>query len=96
MNRFIYYWGGLPSPSGLGLAGVLKTSLFLASSALGFGGLSRALRQRRPGGWLFLWLVLCYPLVYYIAFPHPRYRHPIEPELGILMLYVISEAKPRS
>jgi hypothetical protein len=36
--------------------------------------------------------------VYYFVFPHPRYRHPIEPELGILMLYVISEveAKERS
>jgi 4-amino-4-deoxy-L-arabinose transferase-like glycosyltransferase len=95
LNRFIYYWGGLPSPSGSGLAGVLKNSLFLASSVLAFWGLGRALRRRRPGAWLFLWLALCYPLVYYMAFPHPRYRHPIEPELGILALYVISEAKPR-
>ena len=95
LNRFIYYWGGLPSPSGFGLAGILKNSLFLASSVLAFWGLGRALRYRRPGAWLFLWLVLCYPLVYYVTFPHPRYRHPIEPELGILMLYVISEAKLR-
>jgi len=56
-------------------------------------GLGHALRQRRPGAWLFFWLILCYPAVYYAVFPHPRYRHPIEPELGILMVYVISEAK---
>lgn len=93
-KRFVYYWGGLPSPSGSEIAGVLKNSLFLASSVLAAWGLGRALRQHRPGAWLFLWLVLCYPLVYYITFPHPRYRHPIEPELGILILYVISEAKP--
>jgi 4-amino-4-deoxy-L-arabinose transferase-like glycosyltransferase len=95
LNRFIYYWGGLPSTTGSEVTGVLKNSIYLASSLLAFWGLGRALRRHRPGAWLFLWLILCYPLVYYITFPHPRYRHPIEPELGILMIYVISEAKPR-
>jgi 4-amino-4-deoxy-L-arabinose transferase-like glycosyltransferase len=92
-KRFIYYWDGLPD-TGSKLA-PLPNVLFLASSVLGFWGLGRALRQNRPGAWLFLWLILCYPLVYYVTFPHPRYRHPIEPELGILMIYVISEAQPR-
>ncbi len=93
-KRFVYYWDGLPSPSGSGAAaGTLKNAMFLASSVLAFWGLGRALRQRKPGAWLFFWLILCYPLVYYVTFPHPRYRHPIEPELGILILCVISETK---
>ncbi|HEX8816809.1 MAG TPA: glycosyltransferase family 39 protein [Terriglobales bacterium] len=95
LYRFVYYWGGQPSASGSELVRTLRNSIYLASSLLAFWGLGRALRQRRSGAWLFLWLVLCYPLVYYITFPHPRYRHPIEPELGILMIFVISEAKPR-
>ena len=94
-KRFVYYWGGLPSPTGSELSGALKNSLYFASTVLAFWGLGRALRRRSPGAWLFFWLVLTYPLVYYFVFPHPRYRHPIEPELGILILYVISEAKPR-
>ena len=93
IKRFIYYWDGLPHP-GSALA-PLANALFLTSSLLAFWGLGRALRQRRPGAWLFLWLILFYPLVFYIAFPHPRYRHPIEPELGILMVYIISEAEPK-
>jgi len=93
LKRFIYYWGGLPHPGSA--LGPLANALFLTSSVLAFWGLGRALRQRRPGAWLFLWLVLFYPLVFYIAFPHPRYRHPIEPELGILMVYIISEAEPK-
>ena len=93
LKRFIYYWDGLPH-AGSAMAG-LANALFLTSSVLAFWGLGRALRQRRPGAWLFLWLILLYPLVFYITFPHPRYRHPIEPELGILMLYVISEAEPK-
>jgi len=94
--RFLYYWSGLPGPTGAMFEGTVRNSLSLTSAVLAFWGLARALRQRRPGAWLFLWLVLCYPLVYYITFPHPRYRHPIEPELGILILYLISEAKSRS
>ncbi len=93
LKRFIYYWGGLPKTSESPVLGFLRNSLFLASSVLAVWGLGRALRQRKPGAWLFFWLVLSYPLVYYFVFPHPRYRHPIEPELGILMLYVISEVE---
>ena len=74
----------------------MKNSVFLASSVLAFWGLGRALRKRRPGAWLFFWLILCYPALYYVVFPHPRYRHPIEPELGILMVYVVSEAEKKS
>ena len=79
VKRFIYYWGGLPRSSKI--------------AALAFWGLGRALRRHRPGAWLFFWLLLTYPTIYYFVFPHPRYRHPIEPELGILIVYVISEAE---
>jgi hypothetical protein len=33
-------------------------------------------------------LILMYPILYYVVFPHPRYRHPIEPELAMLIMYV--------
>jgi len=93
IKRFIYYWNGLPHPGSA--MGPLANALFLTSSVLAFGGLGRALWQRRPGAWLFFWLILFYPLVFYLTFPHARYRHPIEPELGILMVYIISEAEPK-
>jgi 4-amino-4-deoxy-L-arabinose transferase-like glycosyltransferase len=96
MKRFIYYWGGVPRSSEIPALAPLKNSVFLASSVLAFWGLGRALRKRKPGAWLFFWLILSYPTLYYIVFPHPRYRHPIEPELGILMVYVISEAEKKT
>jgi len=73
-----------------------KNSLYLASSVLAFWGLGRALRKKQAGARLFFWLVLSYPAIYYVVFPHPRYRHPIEPELGILMVYIVSQAESRS
>ena len=93
LKRFIYYWGGVPRSSEIPALAPIKNSVFLASSVLAFWGLGRALRKRKPGAWLFFWLILSYPALYYVVFPHPRYRHPIEPELGILMVYVISEAE---
>jgi 4-amino-4-deoxy-L-arabinose transferase-like glycosyltransferase len=92
VKRFIYYWGGVPRLAENPALAPFKNSIFLASSVLAFWGLGRALRKHRPGAWLFIWLIVCYPLVFYFVFPHPRYRHPIEPELGILIVYVISEA----
>jgi 4-amino-4-deoxy-L-arabinose transferase-like glycosyltransferase len=95
LKRFIYYWAGVPRLSANPALAPLKNSVFLASTVLAFWGLGRALRTQRPGAWLFFWLILCYPGVYYAVFPHPRYRHPIEPELGILIVYVISEAQKK-
>jgi hypothetical protein len=39
--------------------------------------------------------VLTYPTLYYFVFPHARYRHPLEPELLILMVFLLSEATQR-
>jgi 4-amino-4-deoxy-L-arabinose transferase-like glycosyltransferase len=96
VKRFIYYWGGLPRSSEIPALAPFKNSVFLASSVLAFWGLGRVLHKRQPGTWLFFWLILIYPAVFYFVFPHPRYRHPIEPELGILIVYLISETELRS
>ncbi len=92
VKRFVYYWDGPPKATQPWWLGDVKNCLFLASSVLMFWGLARALRQRRPGAWLLLWLMLLYPAVYYIVFPSPRYRVPIEPEMAILVVFVLTEA----
>jgi 4-amino-4-deoxy-L-arabinose transferase-like glycosyltransferase len=94
LKRFVYFWAGLPRTGNWALT-PFANSLYLASSVLAIWGLVQALQKHRPGAWLFLWLMLSYPLVYYAVFVLPRYRHPIEPELLILMVYIISEAEPR-
>ena len=92
VKRFFYYWNGVPRPTS-SLAPVdFRTSAFLATSVLALWGLGRAIRQKRPGAWLFAGLVLTYPTVYYFVFPHARYRHPIEPELVILIVFLTFEA----
>lgn len=92
-RRFVYFWDDTPQGSQHPISGALRNSLFLASSVLAFWGMGHAIRRREVGRWLYAGLLFSYPLVYYVVFPHPRYRHPIEPEMVILAAYVVSETK---
>jgi 4-amino-4-deoxy-L-arabinose transferase-like glycosyltransferase len=84
-RRFLFFWAGLPR-QGLEQA---KNFLFLGSSLLAIGGLLLAVKRRVHGVFLFLTLVVFYPLIYYFTFPTPRYRHAIDPELVILAVFLI-------
>lgn len=95
-KRFVYFWAAPPKATQPWWMNPAKNSLFLASSVLTFWGLGRALRLRKPGAWLMLWLILLYPAVYYIVYPSPRYRVPIEPEMTILCVFVLAEARTKS
>ena len=92
LKRFVYYWAGTPKSTEPPWMSEVKNSLFLASSVLMFWGLFRALRQQRTGAWLLFWLILLYPAIYYFVYPGQRYRVPIEPEMTILCVYLLTEA----
>ena len=96
LKRFFYYWNGVPRETNSVAPVDFRTSGFLATSVLAVWGAIRALRQKRPGAWLFAGLIIFYPVIYYFVYPHARYRHPIEPELTILIVFLILEAMRRS
>jgi 4-amino-4-deoxy-L-arabinose transferase-like glycosyltransferase len=96
VRRFVYFWAGSPKDTQPWWMSEAKNSLFLAASVLMFWGLGRALRLRKPGAWLLLWLILLYPAVYYFVYCIPRYRHPIEPEMAILGVFLLTEAGKRT
>jgi 4-amino-4-deoxy-L-arabinose transferase-like glycosyltransferase len=95
LKRFFYYWNGVPRETSSTAPVDFRTSAFLATSVLAIWGLVLALRQKRPAAWLFAGLIVLYPLTYYFVYPHARYRHPIEPELTILIVFLLSEANWR-
>ncbi len=95
LKRLFYFWNGVPRPTGSTAVFDFRSSAFLATSVLALWGLSRALRQKRPGAWLYAGLVLTYPAAYYFVFPHARYRHPMEPELLILIVFLLSQVRIR-
>jgi 4-amino-4-deoxy-L-arabinose transferase-like glycosyltransferase len=96
LKRFFYFWNGVPRPTNSVAWVDFRSSAFLATSVLALWGAGRAVRQKVPGAWLFAGLLLTYPTVYYFVFPHARYRHPIEPELTILIVFLLSQIQTRS
>ena len=96
LKRFFYYWNGVPRATNSVAPVDFRTSAFLATSVLALWGAIRALRQKRPGAWLFAGLIIFYPAIYYFVYPHARYRHPIEPELTILIVFLLSEVSLRT
>ena len=92
LRRLVYFWASPPKPTEPAWLEPVKNSLFLSSSVLMFWGVGRAMRLRKAGAWLLAWLILLYPAVYYVVYAIPRYRHPIEPEMTILCVFLLSEA----
>jgi len=91
LKRALYFWIGTPQNATIGGHNLLPArhlSFFLAS-ALAFAGLWLSLRNRKCGTILFACLLIVYPLPYYLVNPFPRYKHPIEPEMILLIVYAI-------
>jgi Glycosyl transferase family 2/Dolichyl-phosphate-mannose-protein mannosyltransferase len=93
LERTYYYWAGVPRLAKVAWLAPVKNALFLISSVLAWWGLGRAIRKRMHAVFLFASMMVVYPLTYYIVFPHARYRHPIEPAMMILGMYLISETR---
>ena len=55
-------------------------------------GLALALRRRIPAASLFAWTFVLLPLPYYLITVHARFRHPLEPLICILGVYLFQSA----
>jgi hypothetical protein len=66
-----------------------------ALSLLAFAGIWLLYRTYRAAALPFVWILLFYPLVYYITHPSPRYRSPIDPCLAFLAVYAVQRAAQR-
>lgn len=91
--RFFYFWTEPPHAEKYRGIYEAKTLLFLSATVSALWGLGIALRQRLPGATLYLLLFLSYPTVYYITFILTRYRSPIEPEMLMLIVFLISQLR---
>ncbi len=95
LERAVYYWAGTPQISIVGKYDfiVLRHTLFLLTSALAFAGLWLTLQKRIKGGVLLGCVLFFYSLPYYVVNPFPRYKHPIEPVMIMLIVYLLMEAQ---
>ncbi len=95
LERAAYFWIAPPqfaNINGYDLEISRHVNFFLFA-AFAFAGLWLTLRNRVPGGFLLAACLLFYPLPYYMVNPFPRYKHPIEPEMLLLLVYVLYESR---
>ncbi len=94
LRRIYYFWAGVPhavDKSVLVEAGREMNYAFASVGAL--LGLWLALKRRIPGAWLFFWMFAVVPLVYYAVTVQARFRHPLEPVMTVLIVYLFQSAE---
>jgi hypothetical protein len=95
VKRIYFFWVSVPSdvPWAIELPRILSYSILSFAGLLGLG---LALWHRAPASGLFAWIFLLLPLPYYTVFVQARFRHPLEPIITILAVYLFQSATPRT
>jgi hypothetical protein len=95
-KRFYFYWVSVPHPIEFGVWNevfrVLNYSFVSLAAVL---GLALALKRHIPGAILFAWAFALLPLTYYFITVQARFRHPLEPIMTILIVFLFQSATPR-
>jgi len=96
LKRFYFFWSSVPHPSMRHPSrDYVRQGTFCFASITGLLGLLLALRRRIPAAGLFAWAFALLPLTYYFVTVEARFRHPLEPLIVILSIYLFQSAEPR-
>ena len=96
LDRFLFFWDNVPHPlenHPMREYGRRLNYAFL--SLAGLMGLALALRRHVPGAALMGWMFLLLPLPYYLVTVQARFRHPLEPLITVLGVYLFRSTEPR-
>ena len=94
VKRVYFFWVGVPSVSGW-MVELPRLLSFGFISLAGLMGLALALRRRAPAAGLFGWAFLLLPVSYYLVTAGARFRHPLEPLITVLGVYLFQSASRR-
>ena len=95
-RRIDFFWISVPQPADTPWYIEGSRSLnFAFLSLAGLLGLSLAIARRIPAAELFAWAFLLLPIPYYLVTVHARFRHPLEPLICVLGVYLFQSATPR-
>ena len=94
--RIYYFWVSVPHPMDEAWYNEWgRTTNFFFLSLAGLMGLALALKRRLPGAGLWAWAFLLLPIPYYAVTVHARFRHPLEPMICVLGVYLFQSAELR-
>jgi hypothetical protein len=95
VQRVWYFWAAPPQATivkGYDLWVARHVQFFLAA-VFAFAGLVLAFIEKNPYRWGLAPFLVIYPLPYYLVNPFPRYKHPIETVMMMLIVYVVYESR---
>ena len=92
VKRIYFFWASVPSDQSWATeAG--RVLNYGSISLCGLMGLGLALSRKAPAAGLFAWAFLLLPLTYYLVTVHARFRHPLEPLICVLGVYLFQSAE---
>ncbi len=95
IKRVYFFWISVPHPAetpAAKFAEALRRIDYAFLSLAGALGLALALQRRIPAATLFLAAFLLLPLIYYFVTVQARFRHPLEPLITILAVFLFQSA----
>lgn len=96
LKRFYFFWASVPHPSTKRWFGdAIRQLDYCLASITGLFGLGLSLKRRTPAATLFAWAFALVPLTYYFVTVEARFRHPLEPLIAILSVFLFQSAQPR-
>jgi hypothetical protein len=96
VERFFFFWDGTPHPvEKQPVMEFLRQLSYCLISACGLLGLMLMLWRRGEGAGLFALIFVLLPLPYYLVTVQPRFRHPMEPLIAVLAVYLFRSAEKR-
>jgi 4-amino-4-deoxy-L-arabinose transferase-like glycosyltransferase len=96
LKRFYFFWAGVPHPLDRApWVEYFRELNYCLFSITGLLGLALALKRKIPAAALFAWAFLLLPLTYYFITVQARFRHPLEPLIAILTVYLFQSAERR-
>jgi 4-amino-4-deoxy-L-arabinose transferase-like glycosyltransferase len=94
LKRIYFFWFGVPNPQGHPAADFFRSLNYGFASLSGLMGLFLMLCRRKTAAVLFAGALLLMPASYYMVTVHARFRHPLEPMILILSVYLFEQARP--
>jgi hypothetical protein len=97
LDRFLFFWDDTPhAVENHATREFLRDLSFAFLSLCGLLGLALALHRRVPGVGLFALAFILIPLPYYLVTVQARFRHPIEPLIAVLAVYLFRSTERRN
>ncbi|GGG96358.1 ArnT family glycosyltransferase [Silvibacterium dinghuense] len=96
LERFDFFWASVPHPTDKHwFLDFIRQLDYCLPSITGVLGLLLALKRRVPAAGLFAWAFVLLPFTYYFVTVEARFRHPLEPLIVILSVYLFQSAERR-